>query len=327
MRAKPPSIPSALARREAARILLAGAVDCRDAQAVLSFTGHWVHRQGMGSLPALMAELAQGETLLWWQSLLQQPIESVGRGSLPAQLEAPVDLGEQAVAGLAAGIEPTGLQATESPAFEQPVPGWPGLRGQASQALAPDPPASTPGANTEAHGQDSNALEINSLEINGLEINAAGINAAGIKPVEVQSVDIQSIDIQSIDIQSIDIQSVNIQSVENKATDIEGSEVQPGELQPAVIKPEPQTVAAAPTALPTEAKAPVPVATAVPVTTAIPVSTTMAPASRPAVSQGRRGAGTSRPAPAPRNPELARLRAWLPDSDSLGGASRRSHAA
>ena len=332
MRAKPPSIPSALARREAARILLAGAVDCRDAQAVLSFTGHWVHRQGMGSLPALMAELAQGETLLWWQSLLQQPIESVGRGSLPAQLEAPVDLGEQAVAGLAAGIEPTGLQATESPASEQPVPGWPGLRGQASQALAPDPPASTPGANTEAHGQDSNALEINSLEINGLEINAAGINAAGIKPVEVQSVDIQSVDIQSIDIQSIDIQSVNIQSVniqsvENKATDIEGSEVQPGELQPAVIKPEPQTEAAAPTALPTEAKAPVPVATAVPVTTAIPVSTTMAPASRPAVSQGRRGAGTSRPAPAPRNPELARLRAWLPDSDSLGGASRRSHAA
>ena len=317
MRAKPPSIPSALARREAARILLAGAVDCRDAQAVLSFTGHWVHRQGMGSLPALMAELAQGETLLWWQSLLQQPIESVGRGSLPAQLEAPVDLGEQAVAGLAAGIEPTGLQATESPASEQPVPGWPGLRGQASQALAPDPPASTPGAKTEAHGQDSNALEINSLEINGLEINAAGI-----KPVEVQSVDIQSIDIQSID-----IQSVNFQSVENKATDIEGSEVPPGELQPAVIKPEPQTVAAAPTALPTEAKAPVPVATAVPVTTAIPVSTTMAPASRPAVSQGRRGAGTSRPAPAPRNPELARLRAWLPDSDSLGGASRRSHAA
>jgi hypothetical protein len=71
MRTKPPSIPSALARREAARNLLAGAVDCRDAQAVLSFTGQWVHRQGMASLPVLMAELAQGETLLWWQQLLQ----------------------------------------------------------------------------------------------------------------------------------------------------------------------------------------------------------------------------------------------------------------
>ena len=50
-------------------------------------------------------------------------------------------------------------------------------------------------------------------------------------------------------------------------------------------------------------------------------------AARPPAAQVRRGAGTSRPAPAPRNPELARLRAWLPDNDSLGGSSSRSHAA
>ncbi len=179
MRAKPPSVPSALARREAARNLLAGAVNCRDPKAVLSFTGHWVHRQGMASLPALMAELAHGETLLWWQRLLQHPSEPVG--------------------------------------------------------------------------------------------------------------------------------------------------LTPGEVTPTAPKPVAESKAPAPapmpTPAPTEAKALVPMAASVPMAMVVPG------AARQPAAQVRRGAGTSRPAPAPRNPELARLRAWLPDHDSLGGSSNRSHAA
>ncbi len=178
MPAKPPSVPSALARREAARTQLAGAVNCRDAQAVLAFTGHWVHRQGMASLPALMAELARGETLLWWQQLLQHPSEPVG---------------------LTPGEVP--------PTAPKPV----------AESTAPGPaPMPTP-APTAAKALEPKALE--------------------------------------------------------------------------------------------------------PMTAAVP------PAPRQPAAQARRGAGTSRPAPAPRNPELARLRAWLPDHESLGGSSSRSHAA
>ncbi|MBJ7492620.1 MAG: hypothetical protein JHD13_06215 [Synechococcales cyanobacterium SupBloom_Metag_052] len=185
MRAKPPSVPSALARREAARTLLAGAVNCRDAQAVLTFTGHWVHRQGMASLPALMAELAHGETLLWWQQLLQHSSEPVG--------------------------------------------------------------------------------------------------------------------------------------------------LTPGEVTPTAPKPVAESTAPAPapmpTPAPTAAKALVPMAASVPVAASVPMAMVVPAAARPPAAQVRRGAGTSRPAPAPRNPELARLRAWLPDNDSLGGSSSRSHAA
>ena len=76
-----------------------------------------------------------------------------------------------------------------------------------------------------------------------------------------------------------------------------------------------------PTPAPTAAKALEPMAAAVPLATGAP------PAPRQPAAQARRGAGTSRPAPAPRNPELARLRAWLPDHESLGGSSSRSHAA
>lgn len=189
MPAKPPSVPSALARREAARTQLAGAVNCRDAQAVLAFTGHWVHRQGMASLPALMAELARGETLLWWQQLLQHPSEPVGLtpGEVPPTAPKPV------AEGTAPGPAP----------MPTPAP-------TAAKALEP--------------------------------------------------------------------------------------------------------MALVPMAL-------VPMAAAVPLATGVP------PAPRQPAAQARRGAGTSRPAPAPRNPELARLRAWLPDHEFLGGSSNRSHAA
>jgi len=189
VRAKPPSVPSALARREAARNLLAGAVNCRDAQAVLAFTGHWVHRQGMASLPALMAELAHGETLLWWQQLLQHPSGPVGL--TPGEV---------------------------TPTAPKPV----------AESTAPGPaPMPTPAPNA------AKALETKALETKAL----------------------------------------------------------------------------------------VPMAAAVPLATGVP------PAPRQPAAQVRRAAGTSRPAPAPRNPELARLRAWLPDNESLGGSSSRSHAA
>ena len=246
MRVKPPSVPSALARREAARSLLAGAVDCRDAQAVLSFTGHWVHRQGMDSLPPLMAELAQGETLLWWQSLLQQPIENVVRGP---------------------------IQAPESPASEQPAPAP-----QASAEVATSPPIERPAEQIGADPEGSTAAESPAIEL---------------QPEHVQSAQFTSL-------------------VETK--------------------PETSIAAPATTPVPTPATAPAPVVSAVPVSTAmpaapLPLATATPPAPRQAVAQVRRGAGTSRPAPAPRNPELARLRAWLPDGDALGGASNRSHAA
>ena len=178
MPAKPPSVPSALARREAARTQLAGAVNCRDAQAVLAFTGHWVHRQGMASLPALMAELARDETLLWWQQLLQHPSEPVG--------------------------------------------------------------------------------------------------------------------------------------------------LTPGEVPPTAPKPVAVSTAPGPAPMPTPAPT---AAKALEPKALVPMAAAVPPAPRQPAAQARRGAGTSRPAPAPRNPELARLRAWLPDHESLGGSSSRSHAA
>ena len=245
MRAKPPSVPSALARREAVRNRLAGAVDSRDAQAVLSFTGQWVHRQGMASLPTLMAELAQGETLLWWQQLLQPASEPVGLAPGPAAPEA----------------EPPAL----SPA--------PAL--QAHQDPAPSSLASVPTAEMDPDREGSQTAEI---------------PAMAIKPGEP------------------------------KPEELPPEECNPNGLNPVAASDAPGLAAApapvpTPTPTPTTAKAPVPMAMAV------------APAPRQPAAQVRRGAGTSRPAPAPRNPELARLRAWLPDHDSLGGSSRRSHAA
>ncbi len=246
MRAKPPSVPSALARREAARNLLAGAVDCRDAQAVLTFTGHWVHRQGMASLPALMAELAQGETLLWWQQLLLPPSQAVGL--------APV----QAPASLAAQQPAPGLQA-----HQDPVPSH----------IVTSSLASGPEARTDPDRQASKAAEIPATES-----KAEQVKPAEIKPVAANR----------------------------------------DQLEP-VAASEAPAPAATPAQAPTAAKAPVPMATAV---------ATAAPAApRPAAAQVRRGAATSRPAPAPRNPELARLRAWLPDNEGLGGSSSRSRAA
>ena len=251
MRAKPPSVPSALARREAARNLLAGAVDCRDAQAVLTFTGHWVHRQGMASLPALMAELAQGETLLWWQQLLLPPSQAVGL--------APV----QAPASLAAQQPAPGLQA-----HQDPVPSH----------IVTSSLASGPEARTDPDRQASKAAEIPATESKAEQVKPAEVKPAEIKPVAANR----------------------------------------DQLEP-VAASEAPAPAATPAQAPTAAKAPVPMATAV---------ATAAPAApRPAAAQVRRGAATSRPAPAPRNPELARLRAWLPDNEGLGGSSSRSRAA
>jgi len=243
MRTKPPSIPSALARREAARSLLAGAVDCRDAQAVLSFTGHWVHRQGMASLPVLMAELAQGETLLWWQQLLQQPSEP-------------------------GGLAP--LEAPPSPAPDHPVPDL-----QAHQAPVPSSIASVPTDEMDPDPEGSQTAEI-----------AAMASKPG----------------------------------EPKPEEPNPEEFNPNGLQPLA---ESEAPGPAPTPTPTSPPTPVPTAAKVPV----PLATAVPPTPRQPAAQVRRGAGTSRPAPAPRNPELARLRAWLPDTDALGSSGRRSHAA
>ena len=71
--ARPPAPPSPLARRQALRQELSAALQCRDAAAVQRLSNLWVHRQGVSSLPALMQELAQGESLVWWQELLEAP--------------------------------------------------------------------------------------------------------------------------------------------------------------------------------------------------------------------------------------------------------------
>ena len=244
MRAKSPSVPSALARREAVRNRLAGAVDSRDAQAVLSFTGQWVHRQGMASLPPLMAELAQGETLLWWQQLLHQPSEPVGLAPGPA-----------------------------------------------AQA-APEPPAPAP--TLQAHLEPAPS-------------SLASVTAAEMDPDPEGS-------------QTAEIPALASKPGESKPGELQPEEGSPKELQP-VADSEAPLPAMAPEPAPAQVRAPT---TAKP---PVPMAMAVAPAPRQPAAQVRRGAGTSRPAPAPRNPELARLRAWLPDHDSLGGSSRRSHAA
>ena len=251
MRAKPPSVPSALARREAVRNRLAGAVDSRDAQAVLSFTGQWVHRQGMASLPPLMAELAQGETLLWWQQLLHQPSEPVGLAPGPA-----------------------------------------------AQA-APEPPAPAP--TLQAHLEPAPS-------------SLASVTAAEMDPDPEGS-------------QTAEIPALASKPGESKPGELQPEEGSPKELQPVADSEAPlpaMAPAPAPAQVPapTTAKPPVPMAM-----TPVPMAMAVTPGPRQPAAQVRRGAGTSRPAPAPRNPELARLRAWLPDHDSLGGSSRRSHAA
>lgn len=243
MRAKPPSVPSALARREAVRNRLAGAVDSRDAQALLSFTGQWVHRQGMASLPPLMAELAQGETLLWWQQLLHQPSEPVGLAPGPA-------------------------------------------------APAAEPPALSPAPALQAHQEPA--------------------------PSSLASVATAEMDPDREGSQTAEIPAMASKPGEPKPEELPPGECNPNGLNPVAASDAPGLAAApapVPAPTPTTAKAPEPMAMAV------------APAPRQPAAQVRRGAGTSRPAPAPRNPELARLRAWLPDHDSLGGSSRRSHAA
>jgi hypothetical protein len=119
-------------------------VDCRDAQAVLTFTGQWVHRQGMASLEPLMAELARGEALLWWQALLQQPIDTVGSGPARANGGSQAMQGKAPLAAQTAEIEPAAIEAlrtrTTNPWAASPrTPGRPG--GLAAPfAQAPQPP-------------------------------------------------------------------------------------------------------------------------------------------------------------------------------------------
>ena len=71
--ARPAAAPSPLARRQALRQELSAALHRRDAAALQRLSSLWVHRQGVSSLPALMQELAQGESLAWWQVLLEAP--------------------------------------------------------------------------------------------------------------------------------------------------------------------------------------------------------------------------------------------------------------
>jgi hypothetical protein len=70
---RPPAAPSPLARRQALLQELSAALHRRDAAALQRLSSLWVHRQGVSSLPALMQELAQGESLAWWQELLEAP--------------------------------------------------------------------------------------------------------------------------------------------------------------------------------------------------------------------------------------------------------------
>ncbi len=276
MPAKPPSVPSALARREAARILLAGAVDCRDAKAVLTFTGHWVHRQGIGSLGSLMAELAEGDSLRWWQTLLEQPIEGGAWAPVPTPLVPAVQPRQQPPADLAGEGHPPELQAPESGELQAPKPNAPTPDPQSGEAPASAESTSVPGA-----------------------------QAAG-----------------SADRQPVDMQSVRTVVPKEDGIQGERAPVEPGECQTSGANPEGPSKTPSGAAGPSPAQAPPPLAQAV-----VDASGLLPRASRPAGAQGRRGASTSRPAPAPRNPELARLRAWLPDSDVPGGASSRSHAA
>ena len=251
MRAKPPSIPSALARREAVRNRLAGAVDSRDAQAVLSFTGQWVHRQGMASLPPLMAELAQGETLLWWQQLLQPASEPVGLAPGPA-------------------------------------------------APAAEPPALSPAPALQAHQDPA--------------------------PSSLASVATAEMDPDREGSQTAEIPAMASKPGEPKPEELPPEECNPNGFNP-VADSEAPLPAMAPAPAPAQVPAPTTTPTPTPAKAPVPMAMAVAPAPRQPAAQVRRGAGTSRPAPAPRNPELARLRAWLPDHDSLGGSSRRSHAA
>ncbi len=245
MRPKPPALPSALARREAARSLLAGSLDCRDAQAVFSFTGQWVHRQGMASLPALMAELAQGEALLWWQALLQQSVETVGLNAERVGLT----------------TKPVGL--TTKPLSLSVV----------AVGLAAEPPAATDPA-------------------------------------------------PSGSLQPAAIQPATIQALEPPAQELQAPELEGGQDDPAL-----SPLAGIPAAQRGPEPGKGPAAELQPGAEPMAIAATAPPAPRPVVAKIRRGASSNRPAPAPRNPELARLRAWLPDNDFQGGASRRSHAA
>jgi hypothetical protein len=84
---RPAAAPSPLARRQALRQELSAALQRRDAAALQRLSSLWVHRQGVSSLPALMQELAQAESLVWWQELLEAPtIASTQPPVEPAQL-------------------------------------------------------------------------------------------------------------------------------------------------------------------------------------------------------------------------------------------------
>lgn len=318
MPAKPPAIPSVLARRDAARHRLAGAVDCRDAQAVVTFTGQWVHRQGMASLQPLMAELAQGEALLWWQALLQQPIESVGLGPLQGQAGSPAAQGKPALADRTAEIEKAAIEASEPPAPEQRPPGIHAIEND----LAPNLPGSAPAPGTTTDHKGIPTTASSDAEISQSEYGKAEITESEFQATESEEIKLQAPESEEIQCQAAQFSAAPIAESELPGTLISESDNPDCEIQALGIKGDAAIGDAA-----TEAMAPTPTAAETPTPPAGSALITMPPAPRPAVAQVRRGPGSNRPAPAPRNPELARLRAWLPISDAQGGPSSRSHAA
>jgi hypothetical protein len=87
---RPAASPSPLARRQALRQELIAALHRRDAAALQRLSSLWMHRQGVSSLPALMQELAQGESLAWWHELLEAPtVASTQPSAEPLQLPVP----------------------------------------------------------------------------------------------------------------------------------------------------------------------------------------------------------------------------------------------
>ena len=346
MPAKPPAIPSALSRRDAARHRLAGALDCRDAQAVLTFTGQWVHRQGMASLEPLMAELAGGEALHWWQALLQQPIDTVGLGPAHANAGSQAIPANAPLAALTATLKPGPIRSQEP---ERSTAGEQDADRRASQAdlLAPlnagGPAAGTvkvageigTTGSSDAESRETAIREtaIREAEITNTEFTTTAFTTAELISPEFKfSTEASKIEREWYQSEAIEFQASTVKTrptaeselLEAQLPEVDhpGLGIQSEGIQSPVI----QSLGTHGDAE-SEPPAPIPTVAETPTPPAGPAFVTMPPAARPAVAQVRRGPGSNRPAPAPRNPELARLRAWLPVSDGQAGPSNRSHAA
>jgi len=129
--ARSPGLPSPQARRQALRESLALALAQRDAAALQRLTSQWVHRQGVNALAPLMAELAEGESLLWWQGLLQ-PEQSLPEQ--PVAVDRPLPLSPAPQRPVAVSLPPAAARQVR-PA---PAPGHPALA--PLRAWLPDAP-------------------------------------------------------------------------------------------------------------------------------------------------------------------------------------------